>query len=324
MPPALGDAIVSDVRTVGKMGPAEWGMLVLLSVVWGGAFFFYKVLDDAGLPPFTIVLGRVGVAALALLPVVALSSRALPRSPQVWGALFVLGAFNNVIPFALIIFGEKHIDSGLASVFNATTPIFTALIAQFATRDEKLTQGRVAGIVLGLIGVVLLMGPSVLRGFSFTSVAQLACVGAAVVYGFGAVYARRFAALGLDPLVLSTGQLCASALIALPLALGLEHPWGALRSLDAWTWLAWLGLALPSTALAFVLYFRILATAGATNAASVTFLVPVSAVLLGTLVLHERLAPSTIAGMLVIFLGLALLDGRIIALLRADPVRRSS
>jgi drug/metabolite transporter (DMT)-like permease len=299
------------------MGLAEWAMLLILSVVWGGAFFFYKLLDDAGLPPFTIVLGRVGIAALALLPVVALSRRAMPRSWRVWRALFVLGAFNNVIPFALIILGEKQIDSGLASVFNATTPIFAALIAHVMTRDEKLTPPRVAGVVLGIIGVVLLMGASALRGFSLTSAAQLACIGAAVVYGFGAVYARRFAALGLDPLVLATGQLCASAVLALPLALGLEHPWTVLHGVGATTWLAWLGLALPSTALAFVLYFRILATAGATNAASVTFLVPVSAVLLGTLVLHERLAPSTVAGMAVIFLGLAVLDGRLLAALRA-------
>jgi len=310
------DGIVGVVRTEQKMGPAEWGMLLILSVVWGGAFFFYKLLDDAGLPPFTIVLGRVGVAALALLPIVVLTGRSIPRSPRIWGALFVLGATNNLIPFTLIILGEKQIDSGLASVFNATTPIFTAVIAQILTRDEKLTPGRIAGIVLGIIGVVLLMGPTVLRGFNLTSAAQLACVGAAIVYGFGAVYARRFAALGLDPLVLATGQLCASALLALPLCLVLEHPWAALHALGATTWLAWLGLALPSTALAFVLYFRILAKAGATNAASVTFLVPVSAVLLGTFVLHERLAPTTIAGMLVIFLGLAVLDGRIVALVR--------
>jgi drug/metabolite transporter (DMT)-like permease len=298
------------------MGPAEWVMLIALSVVWGAAFFFYKLLDDAGLPPFTIVLGRVGVGALVLLPIVALSGRRMPRSPRIWGALFVLGAFNNLIPFALIIVGEKQIDSGLASVFNATTPIFTALIAQILTRDEKLTPARIAGVVLGMIGVVLLMGPSALHGFNLTSAAQLACVSAAVVYGFGAVYARRFAGLGVDPLVLSAGQLTASALLALPLALALEHPWTVVHGLAATTWLAWLGLALPSTALAFVLYFRILATAGATNAASVTFLVPVSAVLLGTLVLHEKLAPSTLAGMIVIFFGLAVLDGRLVESLR--------
>ena len=302
---------------MGRMGLADWAMLLALSVVWGAAFFFYKLLDDAGLPPFTIVLGRVGIAALALLPIVVLSGRTMPRSWKVWRALFVLGAFNNLVPFALIILGEKQIDSGLASVFNATTPIFAALFAHLMTRDEKLTLPRVAGVVLGIAGVVLLMGPSALRGFSPTSAAQLACIGAAVVYGFGVVYARRFAALGLDPLVLATGQLCASALLALPLALALEHPWTALHGVGATTWLAWLGLALPSTALAFVLYFRILASAGATNAASVTFLVPLSAVLLGTLVLHERLTPSTLAGMAVIFLGLAVLDGRLLASLRA-------
>ena len=302
---------------MGRMGLAEWVMLVALSVVWGAAFFFYKLLDDAGLPPFTIVLGRVGIAALALLPIVVLSGRTMPRSWRLWRALFVLGAFNNLIPFALIILGEKQIDSGLASVFNATTPIFAALFAHLMTRDEKLTPPRIAGVVLGIAGVVLLMGPSALRGVSLMSAAQLACIGAAVVYGFGVVYAKRFAALGLDPLVLATGQLCASALLALPLALGLEHPWAAVHALGPTTWLAWLGIALPSTALAFVLYFGILARAGATNAASVTFLVPLSAVLLGTLVLHERLVPSTLAGMAVIFLGLTVLDGRLLAALRA-------
>jgi drug/metabolite transporter (DMT)-like permease len=288
-------------------------MLVVLSVVWGGAFFFYKLLDEAGLPPLTIVCGRVGVAALVLLPVVALTGRSLPRSPRVWGWFFVLGVLNNVIPFSLIILGEKRIDSGLASVFNAMTPIFTALIAQVFLRDEKLSPNRIVGIALGIAGVVLLMGPSALRGFDLTSLAQLACVGAAVSYGFAAVYARRFWAQGIDPLVTSTGQLCASTLVALPLALAFEHPW-SLHALTAPTWWAWIGLAVPSTALAFVLYFRILATAGATNAASVTFLVPVSALLLGTLALGERLAPTTIAGMLVIFAGLAILDGRILRL----------
>ena len=304
-------------RSVGRMGLAEWLMLVALSVVWGAAFFFYKLLDDAGLPPFTIVLGRVGLAALALSPIVALSGRTMPRSWSVWRALFVIGAFNNLIPFALIILGEKRIDSGLASVLNATTPIFTALIAHATTRDEKLTGPRIAGVALGIAGVALLMGPGALRGFNLTSAAQLACLGAAVSYGFAAVYARRFAKLGVDPLALSWGQLCASTLVALPLALGFEHPWAVLHGLGAPTWLAWLGIAVPSTALAYLLYFRILASAGATNAASVTFLVPLSAVLLGTLVLHERLVPSTLAGMAVIFLGLTVLDGRPLAALRA-------
>jgi drug/metabolite transporter (DMT)-like permease len=294
-----------------KMGTLEWVLLLILSVVWGGAFYFYKVLDEAGIPPFTIVLGRVGVAALVLLPILFATGRKLPTSRAAWGAFFLLGALNNLIPFTLIILGEKQIDSGLASVFNATTPIFTAVIAQMLLRDERLTPHRIAGIVLGIAGVALLMGPSSLRGFNPTSLAQLACIGAAVVYGFGAVAARAVRRLGLDPLVLSTGQFCASTMVAAPLALALEHPW-TLPVPSAGVWLAWLGLAIPSTALAYILYYRIIAVAGATNAASVTFLIPVSALLLGAFALGERIAPTTIAGMAVIFAGVALLDGRIV------------
>lgn len=305
--------------TTATMGPTEWLMLVVLSVVWGGAFYFYKVLDDAALPPFTIVLGRVAPAALILLAVVLATRRAIPRDPRVLFAFLILGAINNVIPFSLIVLGEKHIDSGLASIFNATTPIFAALIAPWVSRDEKLTPVRIGGIVLGLFGVALLMGPTALRGLDFTSLAQLSCVAAAVVYGYAAVYARRFGKLGIDPIVTATGQLCGSTLIAIPLALLLEHPW-TLPPPAAGTWWAWAGLALPSTALAFVLYFRLIATAGATSAASVTFLVPVSAVLLGTFALGERLAPATFAGMALIFAGLALLDGRIVGRFAARRV----
>ncbi|MEO7040199.1 MAG: DMT family transporter [Candidatus Elarobacter sp.] len=302
-------------RQAPKMGSSDWVLLLILSVVWGGAFFFYKLLDDAGIPPFTIVLGRVVVAAAALIPIVVLTGRSFPRSPRVLLAMLLLGGLNNVIPFSLIVFGEKQIDSGLASIFNATTPIFTALIAQVFTRDEKLTPNKIAGIALGLAGVVLLIGGGVLHALDPTSAAQLACIAAAVVYGLAAVYARRFRSLGVDPIVLSAGQLCGASLIALPLALALEHPW-TLHALPAYAWWAWLGIALPSTALAFVLYFRILERAGATNAASVTFLVPISALLLGTLVLGERLAPNTLIAMVVIFAGIAVLDGRILTLLR--------
>jgi len=306
-----------------KMGATEWVLLVVLAVVWGGAFLFYKLLDEAGVPPFTIVLGRVGVAALALIPVVLLLRRPLPRKPVVWGAFLALGLLNNLIPFSLIILGEKQIDSGLASIFNATTPIFTALIAHAFTRAEKLTPGKIAGVVLGLIGVVLLMGPSALHGINPTSTAQLACVAAAVVYGVAIVFARRFRTWGVDPLVIATGQLVGSTLIALSLVLLVEHPW-PFPHLAATAWWAWIGLALPSTAFAFVLYFRILATAGATNAASVTFLVPIGAILLGWFVLGEHLAPTTLAGMAVIFAGLLLLDGRILTALTARTGRPST
>ncbi|HTW84002.1 MAG TPA: EamA family transporter [Candidatus Sulfotelmatobacter sp.] len=293
-----------------RMGPVEWALLAVLALVWGSAFFFYKLLDQAQLPPFTIVAGRVGVAALVLVPVVLLSGRRLPTTPRALGAFVLLGLLNNVVPFSLIIVSEKRLDSGLAAVFNATTPIFTALIAQVMLHDEKLTPARIGGILLGLLGVVLLMGPSALRGFDLTSLAQLASIGAAISYAIAIVYARRIRPLGIDPLVLTCGQLIAATAIALPLALGLEHPREQLTALAAPEWWAWLGLAIPGTAIAYVIYFRIMTTAGATNAASVTFLAPIVAVLLGTLVLGEHPAPTTLAGMLVIFAGQAVLDGR--------------
>src|ERR1700681_137371 len=298
--------------SVRSMGPVEWASLLALSVLWGAAFFFYKVLDDAGLPPFTIAFGRVVLGALALLPVVIATGRRLPASPRIWAAFAVTGALNNVIPFSLIAFGETHIVSGLAAIYNATTPLFTALIAHAVTRDEKLTASKIAGIAIGLGGVAIMMGPSALHGFGAVAIAQLACVAAAVVYACGAIYARRFRALGVDPLVLSTGQLCASTVLALPLIAGIDRPWSILPTLAPGVWAALLGLAIPSTAIAYVLYFRLIAVAGATSAASVTFLVPVSALLLGTLALHERLAASSIAGMIAVFVGLAALDGRLL------------
>lgn len=298
------------------MGAAEWALLIALSVLWGAAFFFYKVLDDAGVPPFTIALVRVALGALVLAPVVLATGRHLPSSARMWASFAVLGALNNVIPFSLIAFGETHIGSGLAAVYNATTPLFTALIAHAATRDERLTVPKIAGIAIGLGGVALMMGPSVVHGFGAAAIAQLAVVGAAVVYACAAIYSRRFRDLGIDPLVLSTGQLCASTVLALPLVLAFDHPWTLGHGLSLGVWAAWVGLGVPSTALAYVLYFRIIAVAGATNAASVTFLVPVSALLLGTLALGERLAPSSIAGMVAVFAGLAAIDGRVFSALR--------
>jgi drug/metabolite transporter (DMT)-like permease len=298
------------------MGPVEWVSLLVLSVLWGAAFFFYKVLDDAGVPPFTIAFVRVALAAVVLVPIVFATGRRLPWSPRTWGSFAVTGALNNVIPFSLIAFGETHIVSGLAAIYNATTPLFTALIAHAVTRDERLTVPKIAGIAIGLGGVAIMMGPSALHGFNATAVAQLACVAAAVVYACGAIYARRFRALGIDPLVLSTGQLCASTLMAIPLVVGFDRPWTLLPALSPGVWAAWVGLAIPSTALAYVLYFRLIAVAGATSAASVTFLVPVSALVLGTFALHERLAPSSVAGMIAVFAGLAVIDGRVLGRLR--------
>ena len=220
-----------------------------------------------------------------------------------------MGAINNFIPFSLILWGQTHIASGLASILNATTPLFTVVLAHLLTTDEKLTPGRLAGVTSGLAGVAVMIGAEALQGLSTNVVAQLAVLGAALSYAFAGIFGRRFK--DLAPLVTATGQVTASTVLILPVALIIDQPWtGAPPGVITWGALA--GLALLSTALAYIIYFQILAASGATNLLLVTFLIPVSAILLGGLILGERLEPKHFAGMALIGLGLALIDGRLL------------
>ncbi|MFN8983517.1 MAG: DMT family transporter, partial [Alphaproteobacteria bacterium] len=202
------------------------------------------------------------------------------------------------------------------AILNATTPLFTVLVAHFLTRDEKLSAGKMAGVVLGLLGVILMLGTELLSGLGTGLVAQLACLGAALSYAFAGVFGRRFNRMGVPPLATATGQVSASSLVMLPLVLAVDHPW-TLAPPSSGTWAALFAIGVASTALAYILYFRILAAAGTTNLLLVTFLIPVSAILLGSLLLDERLDAKHFAGMVMIGFGLALIDGRILAGLRA-------
>ena len=293
------------------MAAREWGLLLALSVLWGGSFFFVGVAVRE-LPTFTIVALRVGLAALALLLVARLSGLAMPAERDAWRAFLGMGMLNNAVPFCLIVWGQGHIASGLASILNATTPLFTVLVAHALTEDERLTVPRLAGVAVGFAGVVLMVGPDALRGFGSDVLAQLACLAAALSYAFAGVYGRRFRRLGLAPLQTAAGQLTASSLVLAPIALLVDRPW-TLPMPGAATWAAMAGLAIVSTAIAYILYFRILARSGATNVLLVTFLVPGSAILLGALVLGERLAMRHFVGIALIGLGLAAIDGRLLA-----------
>ncbi len=288
------------------MGRLEWGLLLALSVLWGGSFFFVGVAV-AALPPFTIVLARVAMAALALLAFARATGLAMPVSPRAWGAFAAMGALNNVIPFSLIVWGQTQIASGLAAILNATTPLFTVVLAHLLTRDERLTPGRLAGVLVGFAGVAVMIGLPALTGLGGDPLPQVAVVGAALSYALAGIFGRRFRHLA--PAVTAAGQASASAVMMLPVALLAEHPW-TLPAPGAAVLAALVGLALLSTALAYLLYFRILAAAGATNLLLVTFLIPVSALLLGTLVLGERLELRQVAGVALIGLGLAAIDGR--------------
>lgn len=305
-----------------SMGLVEWGLLLVLSVLWGGSFFFVGVAVD-GLTPLTIVALRVALAAVTLNLVVVFVGLRMPTDRRTWAAFFGMGLLNNLIPFSLIVWGQTHIASGLASILNATTPLFTVIVAHVVTADERLTAGRTMGAIIGFAGVVVMIGPEALGGLGTNVVAQLAVLGASLSYAFAGIFGRRFKRLGVAPMLTATGQVSASAVMLVPLALAVEQPW-TLAAPSAEVWGAIVGLALLSTALAYILYFRILETAGATNVLLVTFLVPVSAILLGATILGERLAAEHFAGMALIGLGLAAIDGRPLSYLRRKAATRPS
>ncbi|MDP2332069.1 MAG: DMT family transporter, partial [Reyranella sp.] len=252
----------------------------------------------------------VALAALALNIVASAIGASLWRAGTPWRQLLVMGALNNALPFSLIFWGQTTITSGVASILNATTPLFTVVVAHIFTRDERMTVRKLVGVLAGLAGVAILIGPDL--GGSLWG--QIACLAAALSYAFAGIYGRRFKALGVQPLQAAAGQLTASAMLILPIMLLAESAW---PMPSAVTWSAVAGLALLSTALAYVLYFRILAAAGATNLLLVTFLIPVTATLLGAVFLGERLELRQFAGMALIGVGLAAIDGRITARLRA-------
>jgi drug/metabolite transporter (DMT)-like permease len=173
------------------MGPLEWALLIALSVLWGGTFFFAEVALDE-IRPLALVFARVGIAAGALLFAVYASGQRMPRSVALWGAFFVMGALNNLIPFSLIFWGQTRITGGLAAILNATTPLFTVVLAHCLTSDEKLTPNRLGGVLLGVAGAIVLIGPAVLRELGLQLLAQIAVLGAALSYALAGIFARRF------------------------------------------------------------------------------------------------------------------------------------
>ena len=297
-----------------RMGARDWAMLLLLSFLWGGSFFFISVAVSE-LPPFTLVTMRVGLAAVTLWLVLLVSGYPIPKSPEVWRAFMMMGLLGNALPFSLIAWGQTHIGAGLASIINATTPIFTILIAGAFLSDEHITPRKMLGVTAGLAGVIVLIGPSALLELGTNTMAQLAVIGAAVSYSSATVFGRRFKAMGISPLDTAVGQVTASTIILLPVVWFIDKPL-QLANPSLQVWLSILALAIFSTAFAYILFFRILSSSGATNVVLVTFLAPVTASLLGWLMLDEQLQAKHFIGMACIGLGLAIIDGRLWAKLR--------
>lgn len=290
-----------------QMTAREWAMLILLSVLWGGSFLFQKIAVEE-LPPFTIVLVRVALAALTLHLIRPFIGIALPGL-RIWAAFAVMGLLNNVIPFSLLVYGQTQIGAGLASILNAMTPVFTVIVAHSLTQDEKLTANRAFGVVLGFLGVICLIGIEALDGLTLAVAGQIACVGAAISYAFSSVWARRFQ--DVPPFASAMGQLTMSSLMMIPIVLMVDQPWTLAWPSPTVVWSLIL-LAIPATALAYLLFFAIVRAAGATNIMLVTLLVPVSAVLLGAVFLGERLSLTDALGMALIGMSLLAIDGRIL------------
>ncbi|MGJ3259029.1 MAG: DMT family transporter [Rhodospirillales bacterium] len=292
-----------------QMSARDWMLLLALSLLWGGSFFFTAVAVRE-VPLLTLVLCRVGIAAVALALYLRVRGAALPLTGPAVGAFFGMGLLNNLIPFSLLFWAQTEIASGLASIVNATTPIFSMLVAHFMLADERMAPNKVAGVLFGIGGVAVLIGGNALGGVDASTLGIVACLGAALSYGFASVFGRRFRTMGIPPDAGALGQLTATTVMMIPIALIADRPW-TLPMPGTAALLATLGLALAATALAYLIYFRLLATAGAVNAVLVTLLIPPSAILLGTLILGEVLEGRHLIGMALIGVGLVAVDGRV-------------
>ena len=305
-----------------QMNGSDWLLMLVLALIWGGAFFFIGVAVRH-VQPLTYVWLRLTIGAAGLWTYLMVKGVRITLPRQVWGSILLLALLNNAIPFALFGWGQTHIASGLASILNATTPIWGVVVAHFLTRDERMSPRKIAGVLLGFGGVATMIGPSLLSSLGTSALAQLACVAASLSYALAAVWARRFKLLGISTFSVTTGQLTAGALVMLPVSMIVDRPWThAFPPLSAWAAIA--ALALLCTAFGYVLYFRLIEHAGATNALLVTLLVPPIAILLGSLFLGETLAPQDFAGLALIAFGLGAIDGRLLSAWRRRRLRQAA
>lgn len=286
------------------MTAVNWMLLAILSILWGGSFLFVELALE-GLGTLTIVWLRVAGAAGLLALWMGLGGTRFPKGRSVWAALALMGILNNVVPFTLIVLALGQIEGGLAAIVNATTPLWTVIVAHVFTTDERITPAKALGLALGFGGVLVIAG-----GGAGQVGAIAACLGAALSYGFAGVWGRRFKPMGLSPLQVAFGMLASSAAILFPVWLGIEPPWAQALPGAGPIW-AVTALALLSTALAYILYFRLLASAGATLLSLVTFLIPASALALGIGFLDEVILPQHYLGLALILAGLLAMDGRL-------------
>lgn len=293
------------------MTGGDWGIILVLSLLWGGAFLMIA-LGLRSFPPITLAFMRMALAVPFMLLALKYLGQRLPTDCRSWQQLFVLGGLNAAFPFMLFFWGQSHISTGLGSILNATTPLWGVVLAHLFTRDEKATPSRILGVLLGLAGIIVMVGTGALKGMTSDVLAQIACLSATVLYALAAIYGRTLSQSTMTPIVVATGQVFTAAILILPFMMVFDHPW----TLPFPRWDAWIGaigLAIPSTAFAYFLYFRLIDRAGASNAMLVAFIMPVVAIFLGVVALGESVSVKEMLGATLIALGLVAIDGRLFA-----------
>lgn len=295
------------------MKTLDWLRLTALSVLWGGTFLFVS-LSLRGIPEFTVVFLRVSLAAAVFWLLILATGSRMPRDRSTWRQFAVMGLLNNAIPFSLITWEQTQVEGGIASIMNAITSFFAVVLAHFLTRDEKLTVRKAVGVLIGLLGAYVLLRPEMDGGLSMRGLGQIAGLTASMSLALAGIFGKRFREL--SPVQTATGMLTCSSVLLFPLAVFVDQPWNLSPDLAAVGAIA--GLVLLSTVLAYLLYFAVLRSAGATNLLLVTLLMPLSAHILGAAFLGEPLYATSVLGMAFIVIGLSIIDGRIIRRLRAS------
>ncbi len=283
----------------------DYALFAVVAVTWSSSFLFIKVaVVDIG--PWTIAAGRVGIAAVILYAFLRFRGLPLPRAPSAWASFAVVGVVGNVLPFFLIGYGEQTVDSGLAAILMGVMPVVTIVLAHLLIPDEPFTLRRGAGVLMGFGGVIVLVGVDALGGFGTSTIAQLAVLGGAVCYSISTVFVRRTVSLS-GPLMAAGSQIV-GAVVAIPLALGMERPWHYSPSASALVAVGMLGVF--STAIAVLIYFRLVKQLGAGKLSQVNYLIPVLGAAWGMLFLGERFNPSTFVALAMVLVGIAIVSGR--------------
>jgi drug/metabolite transporter (DMT)-like permease len=278
----------------------ELALLLVLATLWGASYTFIRVAV-ATIPPITLIAGRTAIAGLLLLIIMHWRGVKMPRDIATWRRFLFQACLNSVIPWTMIAWGERTLDAGLATILNSTSPIFTFFLTLAISRHEALTSRKLFGVVAGMAGICLIVGVQALAGFGEQLTAQIVTVAAAICYAGAAIFSRGFK--GLDPMAPAAGSLLGGAVVLIPLGLVVEQPWTLAPSTNSL--LALLGLAVFSTAAAFVIYFRLIQTLGSVGTTAQAYLrVPIG-VALGVLFLGEHLSPTAWIGLACVVIGVA-------------------